>query len=315
MRHTLLTGLAGLSFALGAPAAAQDTGTAVADPAAQTTPAPAPDEPAPMMDDQAPATTTVQDPATDEFPFSGVYVGGSFGYDVQQNDVGSRILFDAGLNGGFGDFVRTGAGADAFSTGFCNGAARGATSAPGCANDRDGIGYYGRVGADYQVSKIVVGVMGEFGKSKISDSISAFSTTPANYVMTREVEWEASIRGRAGFVAGRSTLFYGAFGPGYINLDRSFRSTNTANSFEQRGKRRQFGITGGGGVEQMIGNNFSIGMEYMFHQYDDDRARVRVGTGTAPATNPFVLARGVDFRRSDEKFRWHSIRGTAAFRF
>ena len=315
MRHTLLSGLAGLSFALGAPAFAQDTGTAVADPAAQTTPAPAPYEPAPTTYDQAPATTTAADPATDEFPFSGVYVGGSFGYDVQPNDIGARVSFDNGLNGSFGDVVRTGAGADAFSPGFCNGAARGATPTLGCRNDRDGIAYYGRVGADYQAGKIVVGVMGEFGKTEIRDSVSAFSTTPANYVLTREVEWEASIRGRAGFVAGRSTLFYGAFGPGYVSLDRSFSSTNTANSFAQRGKRRQFGVTGGGGVEQMIGNNFSIGLEYMFHQYDDDRTRVRVGTGTAPATNPFVLAGGTDFRRTDEKFRWHSIRGTAAFRF
>ena len=148
MRHTLLSGLAGLSFALGAPAFAQDTGTAVADPAAQTTPAPAPYEPAPTTYDQAPATTTAADPATDEFPFSGVYVGGSFGYDVQPNDIGARVSFDNGLNGSFGDVVRTGAGADAFSPGFCNGAARGATPTLGCRNDRDGIAYYGRGGAD-----------------------------------------------------------------------------------------------------------------------------------------------------------------------
>ena len=57
-------------------------------------------------------------------------------------------------------------------------------------------------------------------------------------------------------------------------------------------------------------------MEYTYHQYNDDDARVRVAQGSAPATNPFVVGgTTTDFRRSDEKFRWHSLRATAAFRF
>jgi outer membrane immunogenic protein len=84
------------------------------------------------------------------------------------------------------------------------------------------------------------------------------------------------------------------------------------------GDRNQWGITGGGGVEQRLGKNFSVGLEYMYHQYQDNEARVRAGnSGTTPAANPFLLgnAGGTDFRRSDDKFRWHSLRATAAFRF
>lgn len=295
MQKTFSIGLVGLTFALAAPAVAQDAGTpATYDP---------------------PAVSTTPDPVTEDTPFTGLYVGGAAGYDVQPNDVGSSILFDRGLNGSFGDAVTTAAGANAFSPGFCNGAGLGPTPAGGCRNDRDNLGYYGRIGGDYQFGKIVVGVGGEFGRTEITDSVTAFSTTPANYVMTRSVDWEATIRGRVGFVAGRSTLFYGAFGPGYAKIDNDFRSTNTANAFAASNKDKVWGITGGGGVEQMIGNNFSIGLEYMYHQYDDNDARVRVSQGSAGATNPFVLAGGVDFRRSDEKFRWHSLRGTASFRF
>ena len=264
------------------------------------------------------ATAAQAQDGGEPLPFSGLYIGGAGGYDVQPNDVGSSILFDRGSNGSFGDTVTTAAGANAFSPGFCNGRARGATpQAGGCANDRDGWSYYGRVGFDSQVGNVVVGALGEFGKTEITDSVSGFSTTPANYVMTREVKWEASVRGRIGYAPG-TTLFYGTFGPGYANIDRSFTSTNTANAFSQFGKRKQFGIVGGGGVEQKLGEHFSIGMEYSYHQYRDDDARVRVTQGSAPATNPFILAAGgssTDFRRSDTMFRWHSLRATAAFRF
>lgn len=262
------------------------------------------------------ATAAQAQETTGDAPFNGIYVGASGGYDVQPNDVGSSILFDRGSNGSFGDTVTTAAGANAFSPGFCNGRARGATPTPGgCANDKDGWSYYARAGMDSQSGNIVIGALGEFGKTEITDSVSAFSTTPANYVMTRAVDWEASIRGRIGYAPG-TTLFYGTFGPGYARIDRTFTSTNTANSFAQFGKRNQWGIVGGGGIEQKISRNVSVGMEYTYHQYQDDDARVRVTQGTAPTTNPFVLGgTTTDFRRSDDKFRWHSLRATAAFRF
>jgi len=256
---------------------------------------------------------------TEDAPFSGIYIGAAGGYDVQPNDAGSSILFDRNLDGRFGDTVTTAAGANAFSSGFCNGATRATTLAGGggCRKDKDGAAYYGRVGMDTQRGNIVVGVVGEFGKSEITDSVTAFSTTPASYVMTRSVDWEASIRGRAGYAV-NTTLFYGTFGAGYAKIDRDFYSTNTGNAYQQSGKRQQFGILGGGGIEQKVTPNISVGMEYMFHQYQDDDFRVRVTQGTQPATNPFVLApntTGTDFRRSDDKFRWHSLRATAAFRF
>jgi len=48
-----------------------------------------------------------------------------------------------------------------------------------------------------------------------------------------------------------------------------------------------------------------------------DKGRVRVGAGTAPATNPFLLAGagGTDFRFSNRNMRWHSARIVGTFRF
>ena len=56
--------------------------------------------------------------------FEGPYIGGSFGYTIQNNDIGEFQRFDRGFNGSF-DTITTTTGANAFSPGFCNGAARG----------------------------------------------------------------------------------------------------------------------------------------------------------------------------------------------
>jgi len=261
---------------------------------------------------------------TADRPFSGVYIGAAGGYDVQPNDVGSSILFDRNGDGNFNENVNTITGANAFSPGFCNGSARTGSASYGCRNDDDGWAYYGRAGADVQRGNIVVGVVGEFGKTEITDSVAGFSTTPASYTMARKVKWEGSVRGRAGYAI-NTTLFYGTFGAGYAKIDNLFFTTNTANAFSASGSKNQWGFLGGGGIEQKLTKHISIGMEYMYHQYQDNDARVRVTAGTALAGSPILLANnpfliapntsGTTFRRSDENFRWHSLRGTVSFRF
>ncbi|MEG3179209.1 outer membrane protein [Sphingomonas sp. LT1P40] len=261
------------------------------------------------------APAYAQDMASDE-EFTGFYVGGSVGYTVQNNDIGESIVFDAGRNGSFGDTITTAppASANAFSPGFCNGAATSNLN-NSCVNDKDDIEYYARVGFDKQFGGVVVGLVGEFGKSQISDSVSAFSTTPAFYTMTRELDWNAALRARAGYAVGPQTLVYGTGGGAYAKLGSSFTTGNGANSFAVSGDDMVWGWQAGGGLEQKLGSNFSIGVEYLYSRYNDDESRVNVGNGTAGATNPFVLAGGADFRRSSDRFDFHSLRATAAFRF
>lgn len=260
----------------------------------------------------------------DDKPFDGLYVGGTIGFDAQPNDRGERILFDRNLDGRFGDSVVTSTGPDAFAptaaqpgAGFCNGRATSTGLLSGCTNDKDNISYSGRIGFDKQFANIVVGVVGEFGKSEVRDSVSAFSTTPASYTMTRKVDYNANLRARAGYAFDK-TLFYATGGGAYAKVKSTFETTNTANAFAVSGKNDTWGFVAGGGIEQKLGRNFSIGLEYLFNQYKDGDARVRVTQGTALANNPFVLAPnavGTDFSRSDRFFRWHSVRATAQFRF
>jgi outer membrane immunogenic protein len=248
--------------------------------------------------------------------WEGAYVGGSFGLGAQGNDTSENVVFDTNLDGTYGDTVRTSTGANAFSPGFCNGAANGRTPGEGCRNDKDDFEYNIRAGYDVQQGHLVYGFLVEGGKSKSRDSVTAFSTTPASYTFTRELDYSVGARARVGYAA-RGALFYATGGASYGKIDNSFTTTNTANSFSDNGKTNSWGYTAGGGTEVKIAKNFSLGVEYLYTNYVDDKYVVAVGPGTAPITNPFriVNANGTNMRRGDNNFDMHNIRVTAAFRF
>ena len=250
-----------------------------------------------------------------EEEWEGAYIGGSFGLAAQNNDRRESVLFDTNRDGTFDNGVFTTTGANAFSTGFCGGAANSRVAAEGCRGDRDGLEYNVRAGYDVQSGNIVYGFVLEGGKNEARDSVTAFSTTPANYTFTRELDYSVQARARVGYAA-RGALFYATGGAAYGKIDNSFSTSNGANSFTNNGGTKSWGYSYGGGTEVKIAKNFSLGLEYLYTNFVDDDFRVNVGPGTALATNPFLLrSGGTDFRRSDSDFDMHNIRLTAAFRF
>lgn len=257
--------------------------------------------------------------------WSGGYIG-LYGGGVSDPDDGNdRFVFDTNLDGGFGDTVRTGAGADAFSPGSCNGQAQGPTPAAGCeGNDSGGEGGV-RAGWDWEVGDFLFGVVGEYGISDARDAVTSFSTTPARYTYIRKVDNIGAIRARAGWIFGedRANLVYATAGVARADLDTSFNSSNTANTFTTSGDESVDGTQFGVGYERKFGEgmmgsgSWAVGVEYLMTSLDDDDGRVRVGRGTAAATNPFVLvnASGTDIRRSDDEFDFDSLRVFATYRF
>ena len=264
------------------------------------------------------STLVLASPAfAQERDWTGPYVGISAGLDLQGSDRDAPIEFDNNLDGTFGDTVRTRPGLDAFGPGFCGGRAVSATRT-GCKQDSDRVGYAGHVGYDVQFGNIVVGAVGEFGKSNISDATSAYSVTPARYAFTRQIDWNAAGRLRAGYAMG-NTLPYITGGAALVRVNRGFETSNAANSFTiDDEKRNAWGYTAGGGIEQRVADNFSIGVLYTYTNVNDESPTVAVGPGSAPVTtNPFLLVNpaGTDMRRSDDRFDWHSARVTASLRF
>lgn len=251
--------------------------------------------------------------------WTGGYVGGHLGTLADPDGKGDRILFDTDLDGNYGDTVRTGAGADAFSPGFCDGAARGRTPAEGCKGNTGGADWGFRGGYDWQFDGIVYGVVGEYSMNDARDAVTAFSTTPAYYIKFRKIDGMLALRGRIGVAFGNADehLIYGTAGVARAKIENDFDTSNTANSFTGNGNHHASGYQAGLGYERRLGQNFSVGIEYLFTRLEDEDYRVRVGPGSAPPTNPFLLVNpdGTDFRRSDTDFELDSLRLTATYRF
>lgn len=260
-----------------------------------------------------PATAQQRDTAGD---FSGPYIEGFGGLAARGSDGGSRLEFDSNQDGTYGDTLIA-ANRDAFSPGFCDGRALGRLPENGCKSDKDGVEYGGRIGYDYRMNNFVLGGLVEATKNEARDATSGFSTTPASYTLQRDLDYNVSARLRAGYTPGGGMLFYVTGGGSMAKINHSFFTTNGANSFDQvRDNKRIWGWQAGGGGELMVTNNVSLGVEYLYNRYSDDKSYVLVGRGTAPLTNPFVAPSGATrMRIADDRFDYHSLRATVGFHF
>ena len=247
--------------------------------------------------------------------WTGGYAGIQLGYNFVENNKRESVLFDTNLDGGFGDTVTTAAGANAFSPGFCGGAALGNSAAGGCRGDKDRIIGGIHAGYDVQMGNLVLGVVADYNRTNVRDSVTAFSSTPASYTLTRRLKDTASFRARAGYAFGPN-LVYATGGVAYGKIKNRFDTTNGVNTFTTNGNDDAWGYRLGAGYERKIGQNFSVGLLYSYTNFNDDDYRVRAA-GPAPATNPFIRvnAGGTDFRRSDTDFGMHAVQVTASYRF
>lgn len=252
--------------------------------------------------------------------WTGFYVGGNVGASDTLDSGDDSILFDSNLDGSFGDAIRTTAGVDAFTPGSCGGAALERTPASGCTDDKGGADYGIRAGYDRQVGRWVFGVVGEYTQGDARDSTTAFSITPAFYTFTRDLDSTTALRARAGMAFGETGdwLAYGTAGAVRAKIDHRFTTSNAANSFTPTsGTSDANGFQAGLGVERKVLDRLSLGIEYLYTRVEDDEFGVRVGRGAAPATSPFLTGNpnGTDFRRSEEDFKFGSLRLTATYRF
>lgn len=251
--------------------------------------------------------------------WTGGYVGAIAGYADVKDDGDEVINFDRDFDGAFDDTVVTGAGADAFGPGFCGGSAVGNNAGAGCDSDDSSGGEFGvRAGYDWQFGSWVVGGVAEYSSQDVEDNMTGFSVTPAAYQFERSLDSVAAIRARAGYVYGPA-LIYATAGYAMGKIDNGFTTTNMANSFTPTVDDDDAdGWQAGGGVEYRLNQNISVTGEYLYTSLDAGDYIIRVGPGTAPPTNPFILppnTAGTDMRRSNDEFEVHALRVGINYRF
>ena len=245
--------------------------------------------------------------------WSGPYVGIYGGWAENKSDDDQRLVFDRDFDGQFDDtVVLNGTTNDAFSPGYCEGRANTNVAAGGC-NDNSGGVQGGLVaGYDFQFGNFVVGAVADVSALDSQRSVTGFSTTPANYVFTQEIQEMAAIRARLGYAAGPA-LIYATGGAAYANVENRFSTTNTANSFtEQSNEDNMDGWQAGAGLEWRLAPNLSVTGEYLYTSLDGDGQVVRAGNnGTTPAGNPFILAPntgGTDIATTFDSYDTHAVR-------
>jgi outer membrane immunogenic protein len=250
-------------------------------------------------------------------PYAGAFIGGGFQRDAASETVG----FDTNLDGTFSDTVRTAAGANAFSPGFCAGRPVSARAADGCSSDRKrGLDFGGYAGYDWQAGRLVAGGLVDVSRVDVTDSVTAFSTTPAFYSFTRTLNYVLGFRGRLG-VGSRRLLVYGTGGAAWGSVEQGFTTSNAVNTFvavKQDDAKNQgaLGYQAGAGVEARFGGRWSFLGEYLFTRLDNrDESTIR-SQGPAPATNAFILVNpaGTDLQRTDQ-FDIQTTRISLRYRF
>jgi outer membrane immunogenic protein len=248
--------------------------------------------------------------------WTGPYVGGSLGFSGQPNDKNETIEFDTDLDGSFNDSVTGASGVDAFQRGFCGGSAED-VNVDNCEDD-DGVTIAAQAGYDFEISPgFIVGGVAEYGRSRVEDSVTAFSSTPALYTFTRRLRGNGSLRARAGMTFG-DILAYATGGLAFGRIRHSFRTTNEVNTFTESGDNsRASGYRLGGGAEYRLMQSLTVGAQYLYTSLKDDDYRVRAGGNNLPIANPFTFenSSGTDFRRSSERFNSHNVSIVANYRF
>ncbi|MEQ1784773.1 MAG: outer membrane beta-barrel protein, partial [Hyphomonadaceae bacterium] len=233
-----------------------------------------------------------------------------------KGNASETLQFDTNRDGAFGDTVLTSTSADAFAFGFCGDAAIGPTLLSDCRKSDGNLNLAVRAGYDWQFGPWVLGIVGEASHVKIGDDVSGFSSSLASYTFTRDLDFTLAVRGRAGFANDRY-LAYGTAGMAMGNLDRSFTTTNTTNTFTPSGGDDAVGYQVGAGLEVQWSDNATFGLEYLLTSLNDDSYVVDAGAVPGPATNPFLTANpaGTFIRRRQDAFEYDTVSFTSTWRY
>ncbi len=179
------------------------------------------------------------------------------------------------------------------------------------------------IGYNWQIGRIVLGAEGDFGFADQTTTLlgGAYPATPfsfggaASNSFSVRTTWDASIRGRAGYLINPEILLYSTAGPSWIHLETTSNCSTLpsvdgacapggfapANITDTQTK---LGYTVGAGIEAMLWSNWIARAEYRFADY-----------GRISNTDVRTAATGVQTVNYDTKLQTHTATFGLAYKF
>jgi len=126
----------------------------------------------------------------------------------------------------------------------------------------------GTAGLNWQLGNIVIGAEGDIAWTNKRDSAHDIPPFNTSFFEQFDEKWIATYRGRLGFVFGNqgNWMIYGTGGGASASVNIAVTSGGGARISETRTLN---GWTAGGGVETLLGPNWSLKSEVLFVRFDD----------------------------------------------
>lgn len=125
-------------------------------------------------------------------------------------------------------------------------------------NHGNGVTLGALAGYNWQIApKFIAGVEGDFSWLGVNHDIQDYDDTAHFAVKTH---WMATLRGRLGYSTGPA-LLYATAGGAWLNVNETF---GFLAAVPGSGSKTLSGLTVGGGIESLLGNNWTSRNEYLF---------------------------------------------------
>jgi outer membrane immunogenic protein len=144
-------------------------------------------------------------------------------------------------------------------------------------SDLEGPVLGGQLGINWQFSSFVLGVEGDASWSGIDDDEDTFSDDADDFGVNAEVDWLASVRGRAGLAFDRF-MVYGTGGVAFAEFSTDLEDASGIFDDGDDDGETEVGWVAGGGVEFLVTDNVSLGAEYLHYSFDDIESPTFVAT-------------------------------------
>jgi outer membrane immunogenic protein len=150
-----------------------------------------------------------------------------------------------------------------------------------------------RVGYDYQINRVVLGVVGDWDWTNLNSSFQS-----GNFSIARagtKIDWLASFRGRVGW-AFDNVLFYGTGGIAWAHIrDNASFSGTCCGNWSDQSTTTATGAVAGGGFEYRVTQNVSVVGELLWYGSFKSSASVTCQGGTEGGPTNFCFENTVNY--------------------